>query len=75
MHKLVLEHIVDRSTESFHATEMLLIPQKSSFADSLTSKTRSVTECDTCQRLDRNSQVTIKKYKFKIAPCKNSICD
>ena len=29
-------HIVDRSTESFHATQILLIPQTSNFAVSLT---------------------------------------
>ena len=39
-------HIADRSTESFHATEILLIPQTSNFAVSLTLKTRTVTECD-----------------------------
>ena len=39
-------HIADRSTESFHETEILLIPQTSNFAVSLTLKTRSVTECD-----------------------------
>ena len=39
-------HIADRSTESFHATEILLTPQTSNFAVSLTLKTRTVTECD-----------------------------
>ena len=43
MHKLVLEHIADRSTESFHATDMVHIPQTSNFAVSLTLKTRAVT--------------------------------
>ena len=75
----VLEHIADRSTESFHATEMLLIPQTSNFAVSLTLKPRAVTECDLPppprQRFDRNSQFTPKKSKFKIALCKTSICD
>ena len=32
-------HIDDRSTESFHATEILLIPQTSNFAVSLILKT------------------------------------
>ena len=39
-------HIADRSTESFHAAEILLIPQTSNFAVSLTLKTRTVTGCD-----------------------------
>ena len=46
-----LEHIADRSTESFHATEMLLIPQTPNFAVSLTLKTRAVTEYF-CQPFD-----------------------
>ena len=41
-----LEHIAHRSIESFHAMEMLLIPQTPNFAVSLTLKTRAVTECD-----------------------------
>ena len=41
-----LEHIAHRSIESFHATEILLIPQTPNFAVSLTLKTRAVTECD-----------------------------
>ena len=41
-----LEHNADQSTDSFHATEMLLIPQLSNLAVSLTLKTRVVTECD-----------------------------
>ena len=39
-------HIADRSTESFHAQEILLIPQTSNFAVSLTLKPRTITECD-----------------------------
>ena len=39
-------HIADRSTESSHATEILLIPQTLNFTVSLTLKTRTVTECD-----------------------------
>ena len=42
----VLEHIADRSTESFHATEMLLILETSNFTVSITVKTRAVNECD-----------------------------
>ena len=41
-----LEHIAHQSIESFHATEMLLIPETPNFAVSLTLKTRAVTECD-----------------------------
>ena len=39
-------HIADRSMESFHATEILLIPHTSNFAVSFTLRTRTVTECD-----------------------------
>ena len=45
-------HIADRSMESFHAMEILLIPQTSNFAVfavSLTLKTVTVTECDLLQ--------------------------
>ena len=41
-----LEHIANRSTEYFHAKEMLLIPHTSNFAISFILKTRAVTECD-----------------------------
>ena len=41
-----LEHIADRWTEPFHATEMLLIRQTSNLAVSSTLKTKAVTECD-----------------------------
>ena len=62
----VLEHIADRSTESFHAMEMLLIPQTSNFAVSLTLKSRAVTKCDLPprQRFDRNSQFTHTQKKI-----------
>ena len=54
-----LEHIAHRSTESFHATETLLIPQTLNFAVSLTLKTRVVTECDLIlpQAFERNRQL------------------
>ena len=39
-------HIAHQSMESFHATEILLIPQTSNFVVSLTLKNRTVTECD-----------------------------
>ena len=42
-------HIADRSTESFHATEILLIPQTSTFPVSLTLKTLTVIERDLLQ--------------------------
>ena len=72
MHRLVLEHIAGQSTESFHATEMLLIPQTSNFAVSLTLKPIAVTECDLlphASALTVNLQKT--KSKLKKAPCKN----
>ena len=81
MNKLVLlwlEHIADRSIESFHATEMLLIPETSNFTVSLTLKTIVVTECDLLppvQLFDKNRQLKKRKSKFKIVPCKTSICD
>ena len=42
MHKLVIENIADRSTECFDAKGMLLIPQTSNFAVSLTLKNQSI---------------------------------
>ena len=74
MHKL--EHIADRSTESLHATEMLLTPRTSNFAISLTLKTRAVTERDV-QRHALTGTVNLQKQKskFENAPCKTSICD
>ena len=74
-------HIADRSTESFHATEILLIPQTSNFTISLTLKTRTVTECDLLLHPlpAPGSALTEtgnkEKSMFKIAPCKTSICD
>ena len=41
-----LEHIADRSTKSLLATEILLIPNASNLAISLTLKTKAVTKCD-----------------------------
>ena len=38
------KHIADCSTEYFHTTEILLIPQTSNLPASLTLKTRTVTE-------------------------------
>ena len=74
MHKLLLENIADRSTESFHATKMLLIPQTSNFDVSLTLKTRAVTECELlppASALTETGKLQKKtKSKFKIAPCR-----
>ena len=78
MNKLVflwLEHIANQLTESFQATEMLLIPETSNFAVSLTLKTLFVTECDLLppQALDKNRQLKKRKPKLKLAPCKTSL--
>ena len=66
-------------SESFHATEMLLIPQTSNFALSLTLKTRTVIVYDLlplASALTKPGNLQKKtKSKFKIAPCKTSICD
>ena len=72
-------HIADRSTESFHAAEILLIPQTSNFAVSLTLKTRTVTGCDLlnpppASALTETGNKKKKKSMFKISPCKTSIC-
>ena len=44
--KCGLEHIADRSTKSFHATDILLIPLTQNLAISLILKTKAVSECD-----------------------------
>ena len=53
-------HIANRSTESFHAKEIFLMPHTSNLAVSLTLKTLTVTECGLLhtpgQRFDRNRQ-------------------
>ena len=69
-------HIADRSTESFHATQILLIPQASNFAVSLTLKTLAVTECDLLQTPPPAGALTETGNKkistFKIAPRKKN---
>ena len=78
MHKLVLEHIANRSTESFHATAMLFIPQTSNFAVSLTLKTKAVAECFSlypASDLTETVNLQTTKSKFKTTPFKPSICD
>ena len=71
MNKLVLlwlELIADRSIESFHATEMLLIPETPNFAVSLTLKTIVVTECDLLPRksLTKNRQMIKENLSSKL---------
>ena len=69
----------DRSTKSFHATEMLLIPHTSNPAVFLTLQTRAVTECDlliTIAAITFTETGNLrKKSRFKIASCKTSVCD
>ena len=54
-----LEHTADRSTESFYAMEMLLIPQTSNFTVSLTLKTRIVTKRDLLPPLSLSQKLAI----------------
>ena len=71
-------YIADRSIESLYAREILLIPQTSKFAISLTLKTRTVIECDVTYYPATALTETGKKKKksmLKIVPCKTSICD
>ena len=68
-------HIANQSTESLHATEILLIPQTSNFAISLTLKTRTVTECDFLSPASALAETgNKKKFMFKISTATCVIC-
>ena len=68
-------HITDRSTESFHTTEILLIPQTSNFAVSLTLKNRTVTESDLLTPTARALTETCNRKNLCSKLSKPSICD
>ena len=67
-------HIADRWTESFHAKEMLLIPQ-TNFAVSLTLKLELSLNVTYYPPPALWQKQALKKSEFKIAPCKTSVCD